>query len=504
MQLEVPASKPLLASSPGQSLPLGLTCVFALGWLGYALLSVPAGFVHEDPAEIAMWAEMGFHWGYAKHPPLLPWIVLALGWVVPITWVTLAVLSAANLTLAAWAVWRLALVMVGPERAAVAVGLFCLSPYTTTQAIKLNHNSILLSLWPLTVLAFLNLYRQPSVANGVILGVVSALAVLAKYSSGLLLVGLALATLAGARRMALLTAPATYIAMAVFAVLLTPHVSWMVADNFKTIDHATQSLAPVGALPLAMIAANVSALAPMLVGATLLVAWLGRARPGLYHSEIAVIAATVYALSIAIVAALGLRGSHTWTLPVFAFIPLLLAGWIRAPAPEQAVQLRRLSTSVLLALPLIGLGVQIVSFKRATVSAVDPQIEFAHMGARVWARTVGVPIQMVAGDHRYAMAASLVLPGRPPAWPLFHELWWAPKSRIDVTGALAWCRDDGDKTCDEIARKWVEATKGWSCPLTHQRKALGMTGPMIRATLYIIPPLGAVIAGDREDRCKFE
>jgi 4-amino-4-deoxy-L-arabinose transferase-like glycosyltransferase len=474
------------------------------GWLGYALLSAPAGFVHEDPAEIAMWAGMGFHWGYAKHPPLLPWVVLVLGVIVPITWVTLAVLSAANLTLAAWAVWRLAVIMLGAERAALAVGLFCLSPYTTTQAIKLNHNSILLSLWPLAVLAFLNLYRQPSTANGVILGVVSALAVLAKYSSGLLLLGIALATLAGPRRMALLTAPAAYVAMAVFALLLAPHVSWVVADHFKTIEHATQSLAPIGELPLAMIASNVSALAPMLLGAALLAAWLGRARPGLYQSEITIIAATVYVVSIAIVAALGLRGSHTWTLPVFAFISLLLAGWITAPTASQLVHLRRVAMGVLLALPLIGLAVQIISFKRATVSAVDPQIEFAHIGAKVWARTVGVPILMVAGDHRYAMAASLVLPGRPMAWPHFNPLWWTPKSRIDATGALAWCRNDGDKTCDEVAVKWVEATKGWSCPLVARRTTLGMTGPEIKATLHIILPLGAVIAGDPEERCKIE
>jgi 4-amino-4-deoxy-L-arabinose transferase-like glycosyltransferase len=254
---------------------LAAALIFFLSWFGYAVFSVHPGFVHEDLAETSMWAGLGFSWGYTKHPPLLPWCVGAVGLVLPITWITLAALAAVNLTVAALAVWRIAAMTVGPDRASLAILLFCLSPYTTTQAIKLNHNSVLLSLWPLAVLAFLRLIQQPTALRGAVLGGACALAVLAKYTSILLTLGICVAALIHTRRWTIIRSPAPYVAALVFCIVLAPHVVWMRADNYTTLDHAFHTLALIGVVPWTMLRTNLIGLLPMLLATAALIAWIG-------------------------------------------------------------------------------------------------------------------------------------------------------------------------------------------------------------------------------------
>jgi Dolichyl-phosphate-mannose-protein mannosyltransferase len=480
----------------GLGAPIKSAVVFFIGWLGYAVFSVYPGFVHEDLAEISMWASLGFHLGYDKHPPLLPWIVGVLGLVVPITWVTLAVIAAANLTLAAFAVWRIGVLTLGQDRAVIAVGLFCLSPYTTSQAIKLNHNSVLLSLWPLTVLAFLRLLQRPTASTGAVLGLVSALAVLAKYSSGLLLLSIAIAAILSERRRSIFLSPAPYFAVLVFTVLVAPHVDWMFTDNFMTVSHAIQSLAPKGHVPWKMLQANLTGALPMLLGTGFLVVWLrersstapqaGPADLGL-TTAVFIVGVTSYVVTIAIIMLLGLRASHTWTLQIFAFLPLLLASFVAPPNQRAKAVLRRVALSVVASLPLVGFAVQVVSLKINASRATDPQIEFAADGMAVWHREVGTPLVIVGGDHRYALAASLNIPDRPAAWSHYGQVWWVNDERIADHGLLAWCRI-GDVACETNSQRWVELRQGWSCPLVRQRATWGVTGPAVRATLYVVPP----------------
>src|SRR5262245_55498836 len=58
--------------------------LFFLASIGLALCNVYPGDVHQDTAEIFMWSTLGFKLIYAKHAPLLPWIVGAVNQLVPV------------------------------------------------------------------------------------------------------------------------------------------------------------------------------------------------------------------------------------------------------------------------------------------------------------------------------------------------------------------------------------------------------------------------------------
>ena len=151
-----------------------------------------------------MWSTLGFKLGYIKHPPLLPWIVGALDQIAPINWITLSFLSALNLTIAAFGVWRIGCLTVGRERAILVMALYLLSPYAVLHAAKLDHNAMLLSTWPLAIWAFLLTMRDPRTWRGIILGLAAAVSMYAKYTSALLLFSLAAAALLFSHRQRLM------------------------------------------------------------------------------------------------------------------------------------------------------------------------------------------------------------------------------------------------------------------------------------------------------------
>ena len=119
-------------------------------------LRVPT-FIHHDTSEVVMWGHSGWAAGFWKHPPFLPWLTRAWFSLVPMNALSLAVLTAANMTVCAWAVCSIAQMSddgIANEKAGlIAIGLLICVPFASVMAIKLNHNTILISIWPLTIFA---------------------------------------------------------------------------------------------------------------------------------------------------------------------------------------------------------------------------------------------------------------------------------------------------------------------------------------------------------------
>ena len=215
----------------------------------------PWGFVHHDTSELVMWANSGLVAGFWKHPPFLPWLVRVWSWVMPTGAFGLAMLTAVNITACAFAVWRLAQLSGAPDEVRtnngiVAVLLLAAIPYATFMAIKLNHNAILISLWPLTILAFLRALERPNILRGAIFGLAAAAAVLAKYYSLLLLAGCLAASVAQLERAArFYRGPAPYVAVIVFAAAMLPHILWMLNQPASPLGYAFNGGAAATATP---------------------------------------------------------------------------------------------------------------------------------------------------------------------------------------------------------------------------------------------------------------
>jgi 4-amino-4-deoxy-L-arabinose transferase-like glycosyltransferase len=471
--------------------------LFFLACTGLALCNVYPGDVHQNTAEIYMWSTLGFELIYQRHPPLLPWIVGGLNQIVPVNYFVLAVLSAFNVTLAAYAVWRIARLTVGEARAPLVLALYCLSPYTVWHAVKLDHNAILLSTWPLVVWAFLLSLQDPKWWRGLILGLASAAAMYAKYTSALLLFAAAIAAIASSRRRDYFRTSTPYTALSTLVLLVSPlawaaYGEWVANTNNSTLHFALKQGAPIGSLPTYMLTTNLLRLLPVLVGFALLYYWVGpRQREStMYLRELLILVLLPYALIIVLCVVLGLRGSQAWSMPVFAFVPILFVSLLRSPSFDQLGGLYRAAPFLLCLIPVIGLLILVSSFRQLNHNIVSPTWELAFQGASIWTHAVHSPIDIVAGDPIIDFAASLALPEHPRAWPKFGGVWWISPKLVDRYGVLAFCRQ-ADTACNSFARTLAAGRNGWSCEFNARRSLLGMTGPILSVNAYFVPPKGS-------------
>lgn len=475
---------------------------FFLCWTAFVFLSRYPGYVHFDTAEIFAWSTLGFEGGFAKHPPLMPWLVHAVNLVFPANWITLAVLAALNVTIGIYAAWRIAALTIGEERAPLAATLYMLSGYTVWHGLKFNHNSILLSAWTLTVWAFLLALRNPTWWRGAVFGFACAAAIYAKYNSALLLVALFAASLVSADRRGFYRSPAPYVALAVFIALVAPHVLWEYQHNFQTVRNADNPLAEVGSVPRQLLLENSLRLLPLLGVSALFAWWLGRSKPATvgHWNELVVITAGPLLLTIALSMLLGLRGSHSWTTPVYCFVPILLAGLVARPNAHQLAMLDRILAVVFVVIPLVGAIKLVTDFRGGNDKATEPIPEISRAAADIWHATIGTPIAVTGGDHRYAVGASLALPEHPRGWSLFSGYWWVPPSLIDEKGALGFCVPH-DSTCLENANQLIAKANGWTCDITLNRTLLGMQGRSYTMRAYFIPPRSFTTGIPTNQRC---
>jgi 4-amino-4-deoxy-L-arabinose transferase-like glycosyltransferase len=478
-----------------------IIAAFGLAWLTVLLTSRYPGYVHHDTTEAFMWSQVGWPLGFAKHPPLLPWLLRAVSHLVPLDWVGLCVLSAINISVGALAVWRIARAAVGEERALLALCLYGLSPNVTALALKLNHNAILVSLWPLIVWAFLASLARRTAMSGLLFGVAAAAGALAKYYSLLLLAACFVASLVSAERDRYYRSAAPYVAVAAFAALVAPHIYWIATHELQPLQHALRATASLWqpALHFAVLVPLIAS--PMVLGLLLYLAWSRRreapARPPApiaLRSELVALAFTPYLLTVLLTIVFRLQGSTSWALPVFGLVPVLLAGL--APAPDEAARhlLRRAALVLLGLIAVSGPIALAIGFRAGAEGTVEPRTEAAWDGAAIWRAALAGEPRIVGGNDRWANAASLALPSHPLGWtgssPV-HAPWVTPGA-LDRAGALFLCRDAND-SCAGAAASLGRDRSILSCWKTYQRRLAWMTGPAFVAELLLIAPRGRPI-----------
>jgi 4-amino-4-deoxy-L-arabinose transferase-like glycosyltransferase len=130
----------------------------------------------------------------------------------------------------------------GAKRAAVPF-LLMLVPFYNFLALRLDHNVVLIPLWAVTTYAFARAFRSHSIVWSAATGVAAGAAVLAKYWSFFLLLGLIAAALCSRRRWQFLKSPAPWIMTAVSFGLVTPHLIWLDANAYPTFAYAKHRFA---------------------------------------------------------------------------------------------------------------------------------------------------------------------------------------------------------------------------------------------------------------------
>lgn len=491
--------------------------VFGAAFLATAVFALTCrypGYVHHDTAEIVMWSRLGWPLGLPKHPPLLPWLFRAYSYVVPLNWLTISLLTAANIVLGAWAVWRVALVTVGESRAAVALLLYGLAPAGTFFALKLNHNGILVSLWPLTVLAFFRCLLAEraveSVCFGLLFGGMAAACMLAKYYSGVLLVCCFAASLVSCHRNRFYRQPGGYLAVLTFAALVAPHVRWMVQSGGTTLDYALHE-SERDAYPLAhfLTIAPTYALPPVL--AYFALKWwypgsvtddntpIGENAATRHAPELWVLSAGPFVLTAVLIAAFKLRGATSWSLPDFCIVPVLLTALLPRVNANLLNRLKPVAAAALGVIAVAGPLVGLAAFASGDLNATEPRVEFAQAAARIFATTTGRQPSIVAGDPQSANAAALDMASNPTVYSNFSTVSapWVTSDRLARDGLLVICRPSFGGCHEQIkayAANHQPHQSVFVCGVELQRAWLGLLGRAGTAEITVFAPTGQSVS----------
>ena len=144
------------------------------------------GVLWDDMLETYSW---GQHWqlGYYKHPPFYSWVVGLWFQIMPRTDWAFYLLSAVNVGAGFAGVWALAGRFLKNGGRLLAVLPLAFMPSYNYLASNFNANTILLSLWPWTVYAFVRSLETRSWRSSAAFGALAAACMLSKYYSILLL-----------------------------------------------------------------------------------------------------------------------------------------------------------------------------------------------------------------------------------------------------------------------------------------------------------------------------
>ena len=487
---------------PAALSPMAFLLAFAAAAV-FAVTSRYPGYVHHDTAEIAMWSTLGWPAGLPKHPPFLPWLFRAYSTILPLNWVTLSMLTAANIVLGAWAAWQIARTVLDERRAALAALLYGLAPAGTFLALKLNHNAILVSLWPLTILAFLKSMDATSLRAsalwGLAFGAVAAMGVLAKYYSGVLLAACLIAAILSPDFGSFLKRPAGYVAVIAFALLLTPHALWMLRDSGgDTLEYALRETGADEHLTGHFLIVTPLYLVPPLLAFLLLRRWIGPAMPGSFDCrrtrELVVLAAAPFLITGLMIAVFKLRGATSWSLPDFCVVPVLMAAALAVPSPEAIARLKRIAARLLAGVAVLGPIWLLATFWGGDANTVEPRAEVAMRAGRIFERVTGHTPTLVAGDPQSATSAFLALPSHPQVFTMFSPALapWVTPGRLDREGLLYICRPHTD--CEDRAETVKAGRITLTCRVTMSRRWLGLQGRPMTVVAGVILPKGQVLS----------
>src|SRR6266849_3227181 len=218
-------------------LVIGLAAAHAVLWTFILINLKAAQDVHMDVAEAFAWGQK-FQLGYGKHPPLAGWVAGLWFRIFPVAdWATYA-LAMATLGCGLVISWLISLRVVDRRRAFFAVVMLALYPIFNFKGFKYNPDLLQLVTLPLVVLAYLNAFEKRDVKSGLWLGLAGALALMTKYWVLTMIGAIGLAALIHPERLRFLKSPAPWVAIAVLAVAMIPHMIWLKEVDFIPLTYA--------------------------------------------------------------------------------------------------------------------------------------------------------------------------------------------------------------------------------------------------------------------------
>ena len=222
------------------------------GFAAFALVhaalwtALPATLYPNLPLDLIEALTYGREWqlGYDKLPPLPWWLIEVAYQAFGVDWVYYLIAQITVLA-AFWLVWLLARRLVGPIGALVAVLIVDGLHYFNFTAPKFNHDVIQLPFWALAGLSFHAALRDGKMRDWCLLGVAGGFALWAKYFVVMLALPMAAFLVLDREARPALRTAGPYVAALIAVVIASPHLVWLVDNDFLPFRYAEARAAPV-------------------------------------------------------------------------------------------------------------------------------------------------------------------------------------------------------------------------------------------------------------------
>jgi len=480
----------------GVAVSIAIFCILGVFVL---LLMKPAETLFMDSTEAYAWG-MQFLGGYGRHPPLTGWIARIWYSVFPATHWSSYALSGVMIGISIGSIYLIGLRVLGRRRATLIVFAMMFYPlFIGAKADKFNNYQVLLAVLPLTIWLFLRAYDKPNVRSGIALGLSAAAATLTIYSAAFGLIGIALAALIHPHRRKFFTHPAPYVAVITYLLALSPHLGWLVHNDFSSLRWAESFVDRVShrAHVLTYLGQHFGLVGFCLVGAVIsLIPWRLRAGPidappPTDRLHILIIAAALMGGPALMGLAFNVFLKPDWGNPFFFLVPIAVLSLV----PGVLVTRRAVARSVVVAAVFVFallLGSPLYSWVRYQKELDDglyrPFPEAALEITRLWHERYHSRLPIVASGFEIAAPIVFYSPDHPKMFSDFdpaYAPWIDYPGELKQKGFVGVCFAD-----DAGCRENLKALNPDAEPLelTVHRRMYGIMTPPIKLHLEFTAP----------------
>jgi 4-amino-4-deoxy-L-arabinose transferase-like glycosyltransferase len=480
-------------------------------WALYGALAKASQDVQIDAAELVAWSRH-LAIGYAKHPPLAAWVVHAWFTVFPVADWSYYLFGTVYSAVGLWLAWHLFEDYLDAEKRVVALALLTFVPIYNFFSLRFDVNVALTPLWAAVTLCFIRSFERRSAAWAALAGAAAAAAMLGKYWSLFLLFGLAFAALLDARRGDYFRTARPWITVAVGALLLAPHVVWLVHGDFSPLRYAFSERATHSFAQAAITTFRFLAGAAGYMAVPALLAFVASRRsPGAIADSVwpanaqRRFALVAFAAPILLAALVALAAESDfnaiWAMAGFTLLPVVLLASPLVTISRRAAQAIVGATVAFPLLMTVAAPAIALAIHRASQ---DETAMYGKMLAdRVlleWRKATDRPLKVVGGDLDLAYVTAFYLPDAPASLPVTEANLapWVDAALIKRQGIALVCHVLPDlrygQTCVHgyvglaMQRILKDRPPANRVEVELTRSFFGIKGRPARFLLYISPP----------------
>ena len=358
-------------------------------------------------------------------------------------------------------VYRLGRDLFGPVAGSAGALLLAGCFYFSWPTPEFNHNLAQMPIWAAFAFVLWRAVASNAPALWLIVGLVAALGMYAKFSTSVLLVYGVLWLLLDSRGRACLATRRPWLGLAFFAIAVTPLAVQLARIDFMPLTYAA-SRSGVGAGFWSFVRAQVADILGMLAITGFALLWpkrnstnitdaaevalvADRGRAGLF---LAIIGLGPIAAAAAVAATFGAK--QMWTAPMLNLVGLLIVLPLRRRLDRQV--LTRIASAALALTIILPLGyagalvVQPYLDAQRPPRALWPQAALSRRMTAIWSEATHSPLKIVGGDDWVAGLVGLDTPDRPSIYtgldPRIAP--WVTPERLAKQGVLVLWEDRGN------------------------------------------------------------